>query len=54
MHEEHIVYVVEAVGGNRFNVVCREPTTIAKDLRWEEAVALAAALNDEFETRMKA
>lgn len=50
---EHIVYVVEPVGANRFNVVCRQPTTVAKELRWEEAVALANALNDEHETRMK-
>lgn len=40
-------YAIEAIGGNRFNVVRRKPTVVAKELRWGEAVTLADELNEE-------
>jgi hypothetical protein len=40
-------YQIEDAGNNRYNVVRLAPTVVAKELRWEEAVALAEALNEE-------
>jgi hypothetical protein len=40
-------YSIETYGDNRYNVVRNQPTVVAKELRWEEAVALCRALNEE-------
>lgn len=47
MADKEDLYVIEPVSGNRFNVVRRKPTVVAQELRWEEALALANALNLE-------
>lgn len=44
---DELRYTIEDAGGNRFNVVRHKPTVVAQELRWEEAVALAEALNEE-------
>jgi hypothetical protein len=40
-------YSIEDAGANRYNVVRKLPTVVAKELRWEEALALCDALNEE-------
>lgn len=40
-------YSIEDAGANRYSVVRNAPTVVAKELRWEEAVALTNALNEE-------
>ena len=46
-------YIAQHMGDSTYDVVHLGPTVISKGLRLKEAVALANALNIEFETRMK-
>ena len=51
MEPKQDIYTIEDAGRNRFHVVRRKPTVVAEDLRWEEALALANALNQENKDR---